>query len=52
MFIFCLCSLRIFFLLCQVLLTTLTTPKERMEKIAKASEGFIYLVSVYIELLH
>ncbi|OEL13159.1 Tryptophan synthase alpha chain [Dichanthelium oligosanthes] len=29
-----------------VLLTTPTTPNERMEKIAKASEGFIYLVSV------
>jgi tryptophan synthase alpha chain len=28
-----------------VLLTTPTTPKERMEKIVKASEGFIYLVS-------
>ncbi|XP_062188032.1 tryptophan synthase alpha chain-like [Phragmites australis] len=28
-----------------VLLTTPTTPKERMEKITKASEGFIYLVS-------
>ncbi|GJN24733.1 hypothetical protein PR202_gb12491 [Eleusine coracana subsp. coracana] len=28
-----------------VLLTTPTTPKERMEKIAEASEGFIYLVS-------
>ncbi|TVU41898.1 hypothetical protein EJB05_15457 [Eragrostis curvula] len=28
-----------------VLLTTPTTPTERMEKIAKASEGFIYLVS-------
>ena len=30
----------------QVLLTTPTTPNERMEKIAQASEGFIYLVSV------
>lgn len=29
----------------QVLLTTPTTPNERMEKIAQASEGFIYLVS-------
>ena len=28
-----------------VLLTTPTTPTERMEEIAKASEGFIYLVS-------
>ncbi|CAN6171148.1 unnamed protein product [Urochloa humidicola] len=28
-----------------VLLTTPTTPNERMEKIAQASEGFIYLVS-------
>nr|CAB3452132.1 unnamed protein product [Digitaria exilis] len=28
-----------------VLLTTPTTPNERMEQIAKASEGFIYLVS-------
>jgi tryptophan synthase alpha subunit len=31
----------------QVLLTTPTTPNERMEKIAQASEGFIYLVSFY-----
>uniref|UniRef100_K3ZV22 Uncharacterized protein n=1 Tax=Setaria italica TaxID=4555 RepID=K3ZV22_SETIT len=29
----------------QVLLTTPTTPNERMEKIAEVSEGFIYLVS-------
>jgi hypothetical protein len=30
----------------QVLLTTPTTPTERMMEIAKASEGFLYLVSV------
>ncbi|KAL3132066.1 hypothetical protein ABBQ32_008678 [Trebouxia sp. C0010 RCD-2024] len=29
-----------------VLLTTPTTPKERMQAIAKASQGFVYLVSV------
>jgi tryptophan synthase alpha chain len=29
-----------------VLLTTPTTPKDRMEAIAKASQGFVYLVSV------
>jgi hypothetical protein len=32
----------------QVLLTTPTTPNERMEEITKVSEGFIYLVSVSI----
>jgi hypothetical protein len=45
-------SLRIYFLVfilhecLQVLLTTPTTPTERMERITKASEGFVYLVSV------
>ena len=29
-----------------VLLTTPTTPRERMQAIAKASQGFVYLVSV------
>lgn len=29
-----------------VLLTTPTTPQSRMEAIAKASQGFVYLVSV------
>lgn len=29
-----------------VLLTTPTTPKQRMAEIAKASQGFVYLVSV------
>jgi len=29
-----------------VLLTTPTTPTDRMKEIAKASEGFLYLVSV------
>ena len=29
-----------------VLLTTPTTPQPRMEAIAKASQGFVYLVSV------
>jgi tryptophan synthase alpha chain len=29
-----------------VLLTTPTTPKARMAEIAKASQGFVYLVSV------
>jgi len=29
-----------------VLLTTPTTPTERMKEIAKASEGFIYLVGI------
>ncbi len=29
-----------------ILLTTPTTPKERMQAIAKASQGFVYLVSV------
>ena len=29
-----------------VLLTTPTTPTERMEAIAKVSQGFVYLVSV------
>lgn len=30
----------------QVLLTTPATPAERMKEITKASEGFVYLVSV------
>lgn len=29
-----------------VLLTTPTTPKERMDAIAKDSQGFVYLVSI------
>lgn len=29
-----------------ILLTTPTTPRERMQAIAKASQGFVYLVSV------
>jgi hypothetical protein len=33
-----------------VLLTTPTTPTERMERITKASEGFVYLVSVQTSL--
>jgi hypothetical protein len=33
-----------------VLLTTPTTPQPRMEAIAKASQGFVYLVSVTGEL--
>lgn len=29
-----------------ILLTTPTTPRDRMQAIAKASQGFVYLVSV------
>jgi hypothetical protein len=32
-----------------VLLTTPTTPTDRMKEIAKASEGFLYLVSVQLQ---
>jgi tryptophan synthase alpha subunit len=32
----------------QVLLTTPTTPEDRMKEITEASEGFVYLVSTSI----
>lgn len=38
----------IYFFVTKVLLTTPTTPKDRMKKIVEVSEGFVYLVSLHL----
>lgn len=43
--------IRFFFFCCfglKVLLTTPTTPTERMKAIVEAAEGFVYLVSLWL----